>query len=362
MGGFMLQEFLKEWWDLKISQPDYRIEEYLRQKYMELHEEDLGSQEERETAFDHLIRQWREGMERIVRESGRYSDQLNMEEWQASEMLDNVIHELEMPPAEQYRYLLNVKLLCCYKLSGRLDLEARGDVRKAFEQEYETEWERADDVNEAERSEMYAKTVHLMQIADITYSDDTRRILAKIGAGEDVSFPENEVGQEREELCLLADFCISQMVQGDAKQQYTKEEKTVLTQRVVPVCTAAAILVSEGRSSDTMGRIVESSLGYVFEEKNLKLLLSVAVVSMAARLVLSLIKFSVLGIFAGRGLDMLWENCWQALDWEQPVRRRISASLLMRSLKNVFDRKRVPQANIRRVGLEEKLAREEIYE
>ena len=121
MGNNDLGSILNDWLIFRRDTPGYSIEEFALEKYLELHEEDSGGREEKEETFRKRARAWKTNGQEFERFAKGYTDLPQLEQWQGAEMLDNVITELSMGRAEQYCYLSNVKLLCCYRLNRLLD-------------------------------------------------------------------------------------------------------------------------------------------------------------------------------------------------------------------------------------------------
>lgn len=308
------QELLQAWRETNIP-----IEEFLEKEYLDLHQEGLETTEGKRAVIRHRIDSWRRNIQKMDADAAEYPEELELKAWQASEMLDNVMRELEMTLAEEYRYQLNVQLLCSFRLYTHLPPAEAAAARKMLEAEYDAEWERAEYASESERTELYAKTVQIMQHAGITYEDDTRRILAEIGAGRQVQFPENSK-EEREALYLLTSFLASEMLLEETKmkENLSSENQTFLVEHAVSLYTAAVGLAQEGRDPGSMERLAQTALGEVASGKCLSLLLMAAVAYATVQTVFWAVKLTIAGAAVALGLKAL-RSIWKAVYAEKHV-------------------------------------------
>ena len=307
-----VQELLQAW-----QETDTSIDKFLEEKYLEFHKGEPGTLEEKQTVIRHRIVSWRRNIQKMETDAALYLEKPDLREWQASEMLDNVMQELGMTSAEEYRYLLNVRLLCSFRLYSHLDPVEAAEARTALEAEYDTEWERAECASELKRSELYGKTVRMMQHVGITYEDDTRRILADIGAGRQAQFPEAS-GEDREVLCLLTSFLASEMVLSEegAKEKLSSKEQTLLAEQAVPLYAAAAALTPEGRDPGTLEKLAQTTLGASVPGRCLSLLLVGAAAYTAVQAVFLAVELAAAGAVVTLSLKAL-RGIWTAVSTER---------------------------------------------
>lgn len=317
-----VQELLRAWREANSS-----TEEFLEEMYLSLHQEGSETTKEKREVIRRRIALWRGNIRKMDANAARYPEEPELKTWQASEMLDNVIRELEMTLAEEYQYLLNVKLLCSFRLHTHLPSAEAEAAQGELEAEYDKEWDRAVYASESERTELYARTVQMMQHAGITYEDDTRRILAEIGAGRQVQFPES-TKEEREAICLLTSFLASEIVLAEAKKEenLSSEDQALLVEHAVPLYTAAAALTQEGRDPGSMERLAQTELGMAAAGKSLSLLLTAAVAYTAVQTVFLAVKLAIAGAAVALGLKAL-RGIWKAVYAEK--RSVVSRELLL---------------------------------
>lgn len=304
-----------DWLVLRKDMPCYSIEDFVLEKYLEIHQEEPGGTQEKEAAFRKRAKAWKTNGQKFEKFAKGYPDTPQLEQWQAAEMLDNVITEIAMGRAEKYCYLSNVKLLCCYRLVRLLDRESKEKFKALIEEQYDREWEQAKcGVTESEIQDMFAETVSMMQYAGIDYNDETRRILADIGVGRSVEFEDGSLGEAEQDICFLADFLVSEMVLSDTDEKYTEEEREEMAEQVVPVCVSSAFMIQNGSNPNHIMKLAQGYLGKLFSKKNLKLLAKICAVMVAAKVLVSLIKLALVGTIVHIGLVSLWNCCKVSLN------------------------------------------------
>lgn len=247
-----VQDLVQAW-----TEADCSIEAFLEERYLALHSGGPAAPEEQRKQIRRRLDAWKRNIRRVEERAAELPEDPALKKWQAAEMLDGVIQELEMEPAEEYRYLLNVFLLSGFRLAGQMPSPKAEAVREKLTEEYDLEWSRAETASEPERTERYARTVEMMQYAGIAYHDQTRQILAEIGAGKETQFPETSAA-DLETLCLLASFLASERV---LEEEGSPEEQALLAEEAVPVYAAAEALTQEGRDPGTMEKLAYSLLG-----------------------------------------------------------------------------------------------------
>ncbi len=298
----------QEWLLCRKEEPEASIEEFVLKKYMEFHKDDSG--EHQEQVFRKTAREWEKSEREFERYVKRYPDSPELESWQATEMLENVIMELGFSATERYHYLLNVRQLSYDKMLRLMDEESGDKLRVMLEQEYEEEWEKAEGgITDSEFQELFSETVSLMRYIGLAYDDETREVLAQIGVGRQAEFKDGSMEAVEKDARFLLNFLISEMVISEAGEEYTKEEQSVMIEQVIPVCISSVSMVQEGERPDHAMKLAYSYLGGILTRKNLRLLAIVAAALMAAKVLFFLFKLAVLGKAVQIGLNNLWSYC-----------------------------------------------------
>lgn len=302
----------QEWLLCRKEEPEVSIKEFVLKKYMEFHKD--GSGEHQEQAFRRMAREWEKNEREFEKYVKRYPDAPELEPWQATEMLENVIIELGLGTAERYHYVLNVRQLSYDKLLRLMDGESGEKLRTILEQEYEEEWEKAEgEITDGEFQELFSETVSLMRYIGLAYDDETREVLAEIGVGRQAEFKDGSMGAVEKDARFLLNFLISEMVASEAGEEYTEEEQNVMMEQVIPVCVSSVSMVQEGERPDHAMKLAYSYLGGILTGKNLRLLAKVTAVLMAAKVLFFLFKLAVLGKAVQIGLNNLWNYCGKTL-------------------------------------------------
>mgnify|MGYP003303177313 CR=1 FL=1 len=298
-----------KWLEKKLSDPEASITEFLRDKYLWYHCEEEGREEEKSQNFYSLLEQWEltdEKYQTILRE---YPDDLQLEQWQAAQMLDGVIDAFDMSLDEQYHYLLNVRLLCSYQLMGN-NLSDYTALRKTVEQAYEKRWIcDKNHITDYEIQELFSETVEIMRYTGLCYNDDTRYVLAQIGAGRNVDFSDISSISAQKDLQLIACFVVSEMVLGDESEQYSEEERKLLLNEVVPVCVSSVVGGADSENPVRTERLALSILAEKVSTKFPSILLTSATVLLAAKVTWSLLSICVSGITFAIGAGSVWNMC-----------------------------------------------------
>lgn len=306
---------LNEWLLYKREHPKARAEDFALQKYVEFHREEKKDLVDHQAVFYRRAAAWRRSEQQYAAFVGAAVVSEPLEPWQGAEMLDNVISELEMDSAEQYRYLLNVKLLSCYHFLRFVDGDSGERLKQMFDREYETRWARADaDVSDGEMQELFADVVSLMRYAGAGYDDETRRILAEIGVGRPAEFTSPSRGEIDRDIRFLTNFLLSEMIFCDREEPFTKEEQELLWEQVIPVCVSAAAMIREGEDAGSVTRQMQAYLGRIFSKKNTKVLAAVAAVFAAAKVLTVLLEPAIVCTVAVVGLHSLWKHCKEKQD------------------------------------------------
>lgn len=297
----------REWLARKASGADISMEQFLAEKHLELHPDEPGTKSEKMETIRRRISRWKKQEEAYQAASDAVPDRPGLEEWQAAEMLDNVIVEMSMTDVEQYRYLLNAKLLAGYQIMNGSDDK---QLCQELEQEYEQRWLASEDgVSKAETQNLFAEVTRLLQYVGASYDDETRYILAKIGAGQDASFHVNRSAVEKEDQRLLADFLVSEMVLSDESTQLSEQEKKLVADQVVPVCVSAADEAQTSGNPVRSEKLAHSLISSICTTENAKMLACAAVVILAAKAAVLVLEIVAAGVAASIGMKALWKCC-----------------------------------------------------
>ena len=309
---------LYEWLCCKKNAPECTVQDFLLEKYLELHKEDTQDVQEKTADFYKHMDAWKEASEQFCSYTGEYEDLPELESWQGAQMLENVILELEMDETERYRYLLNVEMIIGAEISRLLDQEAGEGLKALLEQKYEEEWDNAQDgVTDGAFQKRFSETVSLMQYAGIAYDDENRRILAEIGAGWQNRFETVSTGSTERDVCYIIDFLVSEMIAAE-EGTYTREEQRLLADQTVPVCVSSVSMIRAGSDPCQIKKAAYSYLGRFFNEKNARLLFCTAAVFAAAKTLFFLAELVIAGTVLKAGAARLWERCGEYLDLELP--------------------------------------------
>lgn len=310
---------LNEWLVYRREHPKARAEEFALHKYLEFHREEGGDEVEQSAIFYRRAAAWRQREREFTAFAGTAVLSEPLEPWQGAEMLDNVISELGMDDAEQYRYLLNVKLLSCYRFLRFIDGDSGERLKRMFDREYEAKWARADGpLTDGELQELFADAVSVMRYAGAGYDDETRRILAEIGVGRPAEFSGAARGEVDRDIRFLTNFLVSEMVLGDGTLGLTKEEEDLLAEDVIPVCVSSAAMIGEGADAGTLMRQAQAYLGRILSNKNARLLALAAAIFAAAKVVTILLELAVVCGVAAVGLHSLWNYCREKQEIDLP--------------------------------------------
>ena len=172
--------FWREWFLEKQKDSQASPEDYLIRTYLEWHEKDPLGEAEKRARIKERIQTWKETRDGFLRMIDRYPDTAGMEEWQAAQMLENVMQELQLDRADACRYLANVKKMIYDNLLFAVGEPAASALRPDFEKSYEEAWQNADLADESALSLLFSETVSLMRYAGLSFEEDTQRILAEL--------------------------------------------------------------------------------------------------------------------------------------------------------------------------------------
>ncbi len=315
-------KIMQEWLDDKKARPSHAVEDFLFEKYRKLHVQntaDMHEKQKLEAVFQRRMDAWKAAQEQFGAYAGECRSLIQLESWQGTQMLENVILEFHMDETERYRYLLNVEMMIGAQISRLLDEASASSLKALLEQKYEEEWDRAQDgVTESEFQKRFDETVSLMQYAGIGYDDENRRILAEIGAGWQTEFGRINAQAAERDFCFLMDFIVSELMQLYLQETYSEEEQELMVQQAVPVCVSSVSMLRSGSSPEHVRKMAYSYLGRIFTEKNAKLLFGVAAVFVAAKALFFLLEIVIAGKVLEIGLSTLWERCCKNMELDMP--------------------------------------------
>lgn len=292
-----IPDLAQEWIDRKIDNPSLTIEQFLMKHYLICHQNDSGNEQEKSQTFHKRFESWKQTRDTCHQKMVKIN---SIEEWQASEMLSNVIQEYRMGPLEEYHYLLNVELLCLRALTGRSDKYA--ELIRQAEQKYHDAWDQQY-ISKFELQELYRRILHFMQYAGIRYNDETRLILAKIGIAQDVNFEDIIAPAAMNDLEMLANFVVSEMILQDKDEELTPEERDALAEEIVPLCVHSTV--------SNMEESANGLLGAVCRPTNMSIFPLVGAVMLAAKVTIDLFALLGTGTIVAVGAGILWNLCKQ---------------------------------------------------
>ena len=304
-----LTALTQEWFTRKARSPGSEMKDFILEKHLERHKSDPKSPEEKADFMESLQKSWAEKTQEYDAALDAYPDDPTLEQWQAVEMLNNVMQEFAASPAERFRYLLNVKyLVSCQLAAGQSETEADA-LQSALQESYEAKWRTASNASEAELQELLSETVRLMQYAGVQYNRDTRRILAKIGAGQDAVFSTKPSRFLKEDLRLLANFLTAEAVLSSKDLPCTAQEREFLAAEAVPVCVASATAARGGANPDRTESLAQSLIGKLCTKQGAAVLAGTAAVLLAAKAVVFALEAAAAGAVVAISLKTLWRSC-----------------------------------------------------
>lgn len=332
--GTMINDWLAE----KSSRPDASIQDFTLKKYLEIHQSDLEDNLIKEEAFKKRIAAQKENREKFERFKKNHFNVSVLERWQAIEMLDNVMNELDMDWAERFRYLASVKLMVYDRIVKLFSRSEGEESTKCLEERYEQEWKKAEEgVTEKELEKIFEEAIFAMQYAGISYDDETREVLAGIGVGKREKFQGSIRGEAGQDICFLTDFFLSEMVLSDT--DITEQEKNIIVEQVVPVSVSSIAMIQKGEDENSVMKVSLSYLGRIFSEKHFKLFSKITVLFLAAKAVLALFHIIVAGGVVGIGIYSLWNYCKSKLNLNNTEGKELLGYLIKKSDNNILKEK-----------------------
>ena len=303
--------FWREWFLEKQKDSQASPEDYLIRTYLEWHEKDPLGEAEKRARIKERIQTWKETRDGFLRMIDRYPDTAGMEEWQAAQMLENVMQELQLDRADACRYLANVKKMIYDNLLFAVGEPAASALRPDFEKSYEEAWQNADLADESALSLLFSETVSLMRYAGLSFEEDTQRILAETALGREQTLSGGGSGQAGRDICLLTDFLVSEMVLSE-KGELSVKEQTALAKYAVPVYTAAVSCIDGGEKPGHILKQAQIYISRIFHGKGLSAAVCLAAVLLAVEIVWELLTLAAAGAVVGVGMLSLWKACRNA--------------------------------------------------
>ncbi len=313
-----------EWLTIKGHNQEMSIEEFAFQKYLEFHKNDSINMDEQRKLFFDRVKVWNTSkaeFEAYVTKAEQIHPTLEpLQLWQATEMLNTVIEELDMEIEEQYRYLANVKLLIGYRLFELFDNKTSKEMLSLLESNYENEWKKSNDtIADYELQDLFSETVAIMQYAGISYDDETREILAKIGFNYDVEFSVHVNEKIEDDIAFFTNFLLSEIVLNEEFDSFNEEEKRILVEQVVPVCVSSIKMVENGNNAQHIEQLAMSYIGKILQKKNLKILKLAVILLLASKIITTLLKASFIGLVVGVTLKVIWNYVKEPLNLEEKL-------------------------------------------
>ncbi len=324
MENVELGSLFHEWLTIKGYNQEISIEEFTFQKYLEFHKNDSIDIDKQRKLFFDRVKAWNtskaEFESYVTKEEQIHPILEPLQLWQATEMLNNVIEELDMEIEEQYRYLANVKLLIGYRLSQLFDNETSKEMLSLLESNYEREWKKANDtIADYELQDLFSETVAIMQYAGISYDDETREILAKIGFNYDVEFSITLHEKIEDDILFFTNFLLSEMVLKEEFDSFNEDEKKILAEQVIPVCVSSIKMVENGNNAQHIEQLAMTYIGKILQKENLKLLKVAVILLFASKIITTLLKASFIGVAIGITLKVVWNCVKEPLNLEEKI-------------------------------------------
>ncbi|MDO4326469.1 MAG: hypothetical protein Q4E24_10635 [bacterium] len=311
--------FFSGWLEARRRDGNCTPEEYVISDYLSIYGENTenGKQDaEKEREIRDRIEAWKASETAFLEEISDAKYRPELQSWQAYEMLENVISELDLNVREEYEFLANVKKMLYDTLLPVLGTHYTKEIRAEVENTYQREWEKAQSgVDRIDVQKLFAETASFMQYVGVTYEEETQIVLSEIAMGKESLFKRQQ-GQADWDIRLFTNYLVSEMVLSDEKGQYTEDEKQILVRQVLPVYTAA-LSENNGEDAHTSQRMAQAQQ-YLFKllpSGKFRLIAGLAVVIVAVQAVISLAMTAVVGVVVFEGLKAVWDLCKKV--WEK---------------------------------------------
>lgn len=310
MNDIEISGLIKEWITHKINNPKYKIEEFILDKYIYIKKSSTDNIEELKKSFLKRIDIWKENSYDFEEFVGKQNLYISASQEQSSEMLDNVINELDMDIKEQYHYMSNIKMLIYSSMVEKLDDSLKSEISNILEENYNNEWEMADEgVSEKELQDMFSETSYLLSYIGVDYSSQTRKILAEIGVGHSAYFENKISGEYRNDICILTNFIVSEMVLNDEKFECTEYEKRDIVEKVIPVCVSSMSMAENETDDNNYIKIAITYLSNIFSNRRINFLVKAMLVLVSVKIFINIIKLIILGQVICLTIGNIWRSC-----------------------------------------------------
>lgn len=324
--------FFSGWLKARRKDENCTPEEYVTADYLRMHPQENAAEEELENGqsnqeavnnakelqkreIQDRIECWKASEAAFLEDIADVKMHSQLESWQAYEMLQNVILELDLNVKEEYEFLANVKKMLYDTLLPVLGKHYTEEIREEVEASYQSEWERAQSgVDSIDAQKLFAQTASLMQYVGVTYEEETQIILSEIAMGKEILF-KREQGKADWDVRLFTNYLVSEMVLSDEQGQYTDEEKQIMVEQVLPVYTVA--LSEHGNEDAHTSQRMAQAQQYLFRllpSGKFRLFAGLAVIIVAVHAVISLAMTAVVGIVVFGGLKSVWDLCKKVWD------------------------------------------------
>lgn len=311
--------FFSGWLETRRRDGNCTPEEYVISDYLSIYGENAENEKrdaEKEKEIRDRIEAWKASETAFLEEISDAEYRPELQSWQAYEMLENVISELDLNVREEYEFLANVKKMLYDTLLPVLGKNYTEEIRAEVENAYQREWEKAQSgVDRIDVQKLFAETASLMQYVGVTYEEETQIVLSEIAMGKESLFKRRQ-GQADWDVRLFTNYLVSEMVLSDEKGQYTEDEKQILVRQVLPVYTAA-LSENNGENAHASQRMAQAQQ-YLFKllpSGKFRLIAGLAVVIVAVQAVISLAMTAVVGVVVFGGLKTVWDLCKKV--WEK---------------------------------------------
>lgn len=285
------------------------IEMFLTQKYLQLHDGHAEEKSEHERDFKRQLAQWEEIDREFDADYQVYSGRAELTEWQAVEMLENVMQCFNMTDAQKWKYLSNVQLACDNQVADRLCETYRTSLDQAYDEAMKCANQPLD---EQKMEEMLAQTVAAMRRTRLAYDDETRALLTELSLDPDAVLPDGLSAEGEREIRLITNFVVAGMVQSDKTVQLSSEECRMMVEQVVPTCVSAAMIGSQERDAGRAMMLAQAKLGASEAGNSANLLAMVGITMFAAAVALKIICAGIATTGTVMGLYGLWTCCKDA--------------------------------------------------
>lgn len=299
------------------------IETFLTQKYLQIHGGTATENVEQEIIFRRQLSQWQKIDAEFGLDYKEYPKQAELTEWQAVEMLENVMRCFNMTQAQKWKYLLNVRLACDNQMADKLC----GFYRISLDQAYDDAIKSAtQSIQEHQIEEMLAQTVAAMRRTRLAYDDETRAILANLNLNPDVPLPSGLSANTAKDIRLISNFVVAEMVQTDQEAYFSPAERQLMVEQVVPTCVSATMVSNQENDDGRAIMLAQAKLGATAVGDSVKLMTMIGVTILAAKVALKIVcaGIAMIGIATTiASVYGLWKICKDTIKNNHDEKTRI---------------------------------------